>query len=445
MIIHPEFWDKENQRVKKTYRQAAYINRVLNDMENNFLDHFSLLVRQKKTRREIIKELKELVPGHGLIEEGRAPDFWEVYEEFLTTKLGLGEQKAPTTKNYNTLKKNLLEFEKERKIKISFDNINNRFYEQFKLFLLNKPNPKYAGKKIVQVDGFARRWLMVPNDDPREGKEIGMLNDSISKYLQNLNSFMHWSHLNEFHDNRIYEKIKPKRVNKNENFALTQNELNQLRAFDLSISLNTVKLFTSYLQKKYSKRFLGRKEKTELRVMINNIKGYELALDIFLILCHSLQRFSDGIRLNKKNLNGNVLELISIKTQEKIRVPLIGYTFPVYEILQKYDFKIPKMEEQPFNRKIKKIFEILNLDRPVKMVRYSGSDEILIDVPLYEVVSSHCGRRTGATILIELGVPPSEVQKLGGWKDLRTMNKYINVSEESISRNLERANERLVG
>ena len=51
----------------------------------------------------------------------------------------------------------------------------------------------------------------------------------------------------------------------------------------------------------------------------------------------------------------------------------------------------------------------------------------------------HCGRHTGATVLLASGATLAVVQKWGGWKSLSSVGKYLAVSDETASEAASRA------
>jgi len=69
-----------------------------------------------------------------------------------------------------------------------------------------------------------------------------------------------------------------------------------------------------------------------------------------------------------------------------------------------------------------------------------GTSEIIkricIKNPKFEFMSSHMGRRTFVTLMLEKGVPITIVQKLTQHSDLRTLLKYESHSQNSLINSL---------
>ena len=85
------------------------------------------------------------------------------------------------------------------------------------------------------------------------------------------------------------------------------------------------------------------------------LKGLEeKARDVFVLQCWTGQRFSDMQLLNggtvKDFNNGKILEIVQKKRTHKVSIPL----FPVaLEILEKYNFQVPKVRENTMLKYIK--------------------------------------------------------------------------------------------
>jgi integrase len=132
-------------------------------------------------------------------------------------------------------------------------------------------------------------------------------------------------------------------------------------------------------------------------------------------------------------LDGDNWRFESFKTKKMIVVPLIGYCRPAYDILQKYDFKLPAISPQKFNEYLKEAAKLAGLDRLVSIRRYVGKREIVIEKPLHEFMSAHMGRRTAVSLLLNVEhMPLHLVREITGHGDLRTLDLYLNKDESAL-------------
>lgn len=88
------------------------------------------------------------------------------------------------------------------------------------------------------------------------------------------------------------------------------------------------------------------------------------------------------------------------------------------------------------NDYLKELGEEVGIDATEKIVRFSGIKEFVIKNPKFKFMSSHMGRMTFVTLMLEKGVPITIVQKLTQHSDLRTLLKYESHSQNSLINSL---------
>ena len=157
----------------------------------------------------------------------------------------------------------------------------------------------------------------------------------------------------------------------------------------------------------------------------------EIAKDLFVFLCLTGMRISDVRRFNPKWVTDEMIEYSAEKTMSKAYVPLLE---TAQGILEKYGGEPPKMCEQYFNRKIKKVFFDCGMDRAVVLRKRQGRRQIEEIHPLHEVVSSHTGRKTFVSMMLARGVPIQDVMNMSGHQDYRSMLPYIQVDRELMKK-----------
>ncbi len=366
-------WDFDKQETNPRFFKAGSpeVNKYLNDLKNEVTRLYESLSRQDKViSKEEIKAIVSKLNGKNT--EPEKPSFYKAYAEFVEVQK---EFKQPRTiKKYNTLLISLKEFEKDKKYPVSFESITLAFYEAYKTYLLKRTNPRY------------------------KNKEEPLLDDTVAKYVSNIKTFMQWAFERRYHDNLSFKSFVAKKKSKNEIVTLTETELLQLQSFDFS-------------------------DKPRL----------EKVRDIFLFLCFTGQRWSDMASFDKKDLKGEVWEFLSLKTRKKIRIPLVGFSEPALHILKKYDYVLPVISEQRFNEYLKEAGMLSGIDTPVEIIRFSGKQKIVRNKPKYEYMSSHMGRRTCVTLLLEKGVAVTTLMKITGHSDLRTLLKYENTNDAAVT------------
>lgn len=162
-------------------------------------------------------------------------------------------------------------------------------------------------------------------------------------------------------------------------------------------------------------------EECELRKILNynftgNLQKYA---DLFLIQCYTGLAYADLIRLNSTNLIKDSDGLVWINiTRQKVEgaeciIPVIG---KAWKILAKYNFSLPSFSNQKYNAALKKIAS---------------------EVGIRKKLTTHVGRKTYGTILLNKDVPIETVSKLLGHSNIRiTQKHYAKVLHMKIARDV---------
>ena len=93
-------------------------------------------------------------------------------------------------------------------------------------------------------------------------------------------------------------------------------------------------------------------------------------------------------------------------------------------LLNKYEWKLPKISSQKFNIKIQEICKDLKIDSEIKKVSYMGKNHTETILPKWKLIGSHTARRTFITLMSERGMPDHQLMQIAGIKDVKTLIKY---------------------
>lgn len=148
-------------------------------------------------------------------------------------------------------------------------------------------------------------------------------------------------------------------------------------------------------------------EKIE-NVEINNNK-LEKIRDCFLFQCYSGFAYIDLKTLTKDNIQGDVI----IKSRQKTKVTSIVPLLPITKnILEKYDYKLPVISNQKYNTMLKALGELCEIKKNL---------------------TSHLGRKTYATLLLNKGVRIETVAKALGHQNIKTTQKaYATLNTDTV-------------
>lgn len=382
-VIPATQWDLEKQCIKPQAPDSVNRNMKLASLKNEVYAMYSELMNEKTppTWPEVVKKVEFLISTGTRPQAAPAKsEFFEAYEDFIQSQQNKVAYR--TIQKYRTLEHSLQKFSDETGHEVTFKNIDLAFYDDYHAWLTTRGNIR---------KGAAH-------------KPTGLLNDTTAKYLENLKAFLKWSHKRSYHNNTSYQdtEFKATRKPKLEIITLTEIEVEKLQTQDLS-----------------------------------NTPHLERVRDLFIFLIYTGQRWSDVAAYNKKQVKGQFWQFVSKKTGKRTTVPLIGFAFPAYQVLQKYDFELPKVSPVHFNRTVKEVGQKCSIDEPVTITREQGKRKVIINKPKFEFLTSHTGRRTTVTILLDKGVPPTTIMQLTGHSDLRTLMKYENTAPDALTQAFE--------
>lgn len=184
-----------------------------------------------------------------------------------------------------------------------------------------------------------------------------------------------------------------------------------------------------FTRKQTSREYL---EPDELKKIVElTIKSGTIASmvrDIFVVECYTGLRISDILNLRWKNYSGNTLSLKMRKTKKPIIIPLC-------EIAQ----RTVEKHKGLFDKDEEFIFKLINAgpnSSPEELDRAIATGTVVVNTNLKRIakkaginknISSHTGRHTFATLLINQGAGIYEVKELLGHSDVKVTQIYTHL------------------
>lgn len=119
------------------------------------------------------------------------------------------------------------------------------------------------------------------------------------------------------------------------------------------------------------------------------------------------------------------------KTDIRLSIPT---TEVVREILEKRDYKLPVMpSDQEYNRALKKIGLMAQITQPFQQTIRKGRNTEIRTVRRCDVMHSHTGRRTYATLGVIDGIPIPLLMAVTGHKKVASFQRYIRMSQHEAA------------
>lgn len=374
--IKPAEWDFDSQKPLRKFENylqlSAYVSKIKSKAESEYL---LLLTNESKVNPSAIKELlmKAIRLDKPVIAR---KTFWEVYAEFEADKKM--NTKSSTMEKYNATKKALVAFEKKN-YRLAFDEINMKFYDDFRTF---------------------------------SALNLGHLNNTISKSLRNIKTFLAWAtdHPNKYNTVMEYKRFKGDN-DQPEVIFLTSNELERFRKHDTGVN-----------------------------------EGLSLSKDKFVFQCYTGQRIGDILKLKKQDIrtteNGLEWVLYQQKGNKKypIQIPILEAAEEILNrhrnIKDGYDTVFKRQDKITHLDNIKAIAKAVGIDTPTPKVNYRLKKRVEVTKPKHDFIGTHTARKTFISICLEKGIRPEQIMTISGHTSVKQMLPYIGTDKNKFVNDL---------
>lgn len=337
--------------------------------------------------------------------------FWNAFEEYQDTKKF---KSKGYLKTITRLKNRLRDFEESKSVRLTFEYV-------------------VGNHKRFQFDFQDYLWT----------KEVKCSNSYVNKLLKQISQFLNYC----FENNYIQKKPK-----------FTRNEV---FVSDDKVHLTQKEIFSLFNFKKWDyeegKDFSNNPHiyivedvlegtKKEKYGLIRKLTNWELVKDIFLFQCSVGCRYGDiqHFRINHFEFDSQLRKFkwIQQKTKKYSYVPenhINGEIFRKYSSGKKLNQRLfPSLSIQKFNKTLKFIGKDIGLNRIISRPRKVGSE--LVDTKekmLWEVLTSHAGRRTFIKNLIDMGTMDyKSIMKLSGHSTFSEFERYIPITNDDLKKGM---------
>ena len=277
---------------------------------------------------------------------------------------------------YKNLKAHLSAMIAEKKINITFENIDHRFLQDFQNFLIERR---------------------------------GLANITVAKQISTLKTFLGYARKEDF---KVSDKYKDFKIKKEplEVTALTSEEFEKLLTLDLS----------------------GNKRLDQVRDVFCFACATGLRYSD-LDQLRSEHIYVDEIRLTvkkTKELLSVPLNSVSFMILKKYR----GMHKPLPVISnQKMNAYLKGWDEKDKSGKIVHnvgLCELAGINTPTEIVRFRGAQREVNVYPKYELIGVHTARKTFVTLSLEKGMSAQEIMKITGHTDYKSFQRYEHVTND---------------
>ena len=196
---------------------------------------------------------------------------------------------------------------------------------------------------------------------------------------------------------------------------LKPDQIEQMRTLDIS----SLEIVQDLIRKAKIKDF---KTKKTPQARGKFVKTLNYTRDIFIVGCHTGQRYSDYSRINKDMIvmvnDKPFIKLRQVKTGKTVLIP---YDARVKEILDKYDGCLPKINKSTFDKQLHLICELLGWTQLITFDDSDGKEKRR----LCDMVTSHTARRSFASNAYAAGVPLASILAVTGHSSEKNLRTYL--------------------
>ena len=301
--------------------------------------------------------------------------------------------------------------------------INPDSLRAFRSFLARMEEYQQAKKRVIDWDDFNFDFY---NDFKQYYLRKNYSPNTVGRFIKNMKTIlfaakdMHLTTRDDFMSRKW--SVDHEEVG---NIYIPEDRLMEMYAFDMSDADSLISR---------AKRFA--KDKAECETVTKNLERdiyrqrLSEARDIFLLGCLVGQRVSDYKRISTdmiETITGDrkFLHLVQVKTEKDVYIP---YSDMIGNILARYDGRLPKIQDQHLNDRIKVVGLLLGWTEPAGLTEHKGMMEIPSKKRFCDAIVTHTARRTFATNAYRNGVPLSAIMAVTGHSSEEMLRHYLKLS-----------------
>ncbi|MEG2791861.1 MAG: phage integrase SAM-like domain-containing protein, partial [Odoribacter sp.] len=358
---------------------AADINRTIDEYKslmNEVFARYELLEKRIPTSNEV-RELFNDMSGRKSIFENEIIMVEKAFDEYIST---IGEQNnwsESTYKKNRTIKKHFLE---SNSVNISFPEINEESIQRF----INHLTKKNLRNTTIAKDYSFVRW------------------------------FLGWAYNKGYYTGNVHKTFKPRLKgvdgNSKEIIYLSLSELEKIR-----------------------------------KCNIPAIKKYLVhTRDVFLFCCYTSLRYSDVATLRHADVKDGFIQIVTQKTTDGLKIELNKYAQGIIDKYKDKYFKngliLPVVSNQKMNEYLKELGQLAELNDLTRIVYYQGSKRFDEYYPKWQLLTTHCARRTFVVTALQLGIPVEVIIRWTGHSDYDAMKPYVAIVDELKKKEMDKFN-----
>ena len=277
----------------------------------------------------------------------------------------------------------------------------------------NQLSEAFNGLQIAEVD------VTIFKDFQKYLLSIGTRNSTIENKLKRVKWFLRWCINKNYITGEVAQKILTKKL-----------QVEKIKETD-RIKMNLVFLYPEELKA------------IEAVLIPPKSKYLELVRDCFIFSVHTSLRHGDLKNLKKTDIKGDSIEFFSQKGSELLEITL---TEKAQKIIEKYkdlpgEYALPVPSNIKMNESLKELGYLAKLHRVIQKTYFKGKERKTDKKELWNLLTTHVGRRTFVTLGSELGIPADVIMSCTGHDDLKMLKVYKGMRNEHRKNELKKLNQ----
>lgn len=386
--VESDKWNRETQRCKNGTSHgskkisASVINREISRYEFAVTD-LAAEYQQKKiypSKVEFRDRLLSMIGREPKKEDVASSSLFSRFDEFVESEGYLHSWGESLLKKFGTFRNHLFTFNPE----LSYEDLTDSVLTDFVNYLHR------AGLRNVSVDKLIRyfRW------------------------------FLRWSSEKGYYKGLLHQTFRPRLKGADGSskvvIYLTWEELLHFHDFDFS----------------------------SCGLPVEQSQALERVRDVFCFLCFTGLRYSDVAKLSKSDIRDGVINVVTQKTTDSLRIELNEFSRGILEKYKDVTFQnglaLPVISNQKMNDQLKIAARLAELNSEQRIVYFVRSERFEVVSPLHSVISTHCGRRTFVVNAFYLGVPSEVIMSWTGHKNFASMKPYLKIVDNLKAREMDK-------
>ena len=228
-------------------------------------------------------------------------------------------------------------------------------------------------------------------------------NNNTGKIIKNLKAFLNWATENGYNKNLEFKKKAFKKL----------QELPEIV-------------------------YLTFEELTFLYKMKIEDENHKRARDLFCFGCFTGMRYTDIVTMSRDDVHKDKIVYRIDKTNEMNSIPINSYTRSLLNKYKKEKTPLPHISNTDVNDYLKKLGELAEFNRKIKITHFRGGERIVTVTPLKELITFHVSKKTFMTNFLARGGSLETAMAITGNKDYQTAKRYFKVVDTLKSDEMQR-------